>query len=311
MQKEIPPLRWIVRDLLPEGLTILAGNPKSGKSFLALNIGLAVATGGMALGSISVEQGEVLYGAFEDGERRLQARISQMLADDQSPSTLHFRLELPPLTGKNRGDVGEQGAEDKILQHLQRFQNTRLVVLDVLGRIRRSGSRNDPMYQVETDLLARLQQIAVELQIAILVLHHRRKERTPDDPFADASGTYGLTGVADTVIILDRDPKRERGALLHVTGRDVETESFAIERINTGGWRIVGKAAELASTKEQQEILCALEELGGQTTTVEISKFLGISPDAARKRLSRLERTEKIMKVGRGVYMLSGRPQEE
>lgn len=70
--KEFPPVNWAVPDLIPEGVTILSGKPKIGKSWLMLNIAIAVASGGMALGKTKCEQGKVLYAANEDNQRRLK-----------------------------------------------------------------------------------------------------------------------------------------------------------------------------------------------------------------------------------------------
>ena len=60
LQMQLPEPKCVVKDLLPEGLDLLCGKPKLGKSWLALNIALAIASGGIALGSIQVEQGQVL-----------------------------------------------------------------------------------------------------------------------------------------------------------------------------------------------------------------------------------------------------------
>jgi RecA-family ATPase len=51
--------RWAVDDLIPEGLTVLAGRPKLGKSWLMLGVAIAVAAGRRALGQIDVTQGDV------------------------------------------------------------------------------------------------------------------------------------------------------------------------------------------------------------------------------------------------------------
>ena len=71
----LPEPKWAVAGLLPAGFSVLAGKPKLGKSWLGLDIALAVALGGVALGSIHVSQGDVLYLALEDTTRRLQTRI--------------------------------------------------------------------------------------------------------------------------------------------------------------------------------------------------------------------------------------------
>jgi RecA-family ATPase len=94
--KEIPPLRWIVPGMIPEGLMVLAGKSGLGKSYFALQLGAAVASGGPALGGIPVEQGEVLYCALEDGPRRMQFRLQQSTQDGAAwPSEMHFTHDAP------------------------------------------------------------------------------------------------------------------------------------------------------------------------------------------------------------------------
>src|SRR4051794_20399267 len=76
MQMHLPPVRYILEGYIAEGLTILAGRPKLGKSWLALDIGIAVAMGGYSL-NIKAEQGDCLYLALEDNRRRMQKRLRQ------------------------------------------------------------------------------------------------------------------------------------------------------------------------------------------------------------------------------------------
>ena len=98
LAKDLPPLRWAIPDILPEGLTMLAGKPKQGKSWLALSVALAIAAGGYALGKQPVTRGQVLYLALEDNERRLQSRARQLLASMNSvPSGIEFELCWPRL----------------------------------------------------------------------------------------------------------------------------------------------------------------------------------------------------------------------
>ena len=99
-----PPIKWIVPGLIPEGCTILAGRPKLGKSFLALDVALAVARGGYCLGDYQCEQGAVLYLALEDNRRRLKARIEKVspASGDSTPGpkSLQFATEW---TGATKG----------------------------------------------------------------------------------------------------------------------------------------------------------------------------------------------------------------
>src|SRR5215207_4661953 len=85
MTLDLPPVAPVVQDLLYEGVTLLAGKVKMGKSWMMLDLALAVATGGEALGRIPVQQGEVLYLALEDNRRRLQGRIRKLLAGREVP----------------------------------------------------------------------------------------------------------------------------------------------------------------------------------------------------------------------------------
>jgi hypothetical protein len=85
MALELPPMRWAVPGVVPEGVTLLAGKPKVGKSWFTLGHGVATAAGGVALGTKPVEQGEVLYLALEDNRRRLQGRLAKILAGGATP----------------------------------------------------------------------------------------------------------------------------------------------------------------------------------------------------------------------------------
>src|SRR5215203_5792958 len=126
LSRELPPARWVVPDLLPEGVTLLAGKPKIGKTWLAQGLAVAIATGGVALGSKRVEQGEVLYLALEDQERRLHKRFKRLLTEDP-PRGLSAAVRWPTF------DVG--GAE-RIGDWCATHPNTRLVVIDTLKKVR-------------------------------------------------------------------------------------------------------------------------------------------------------------------------------
>src|SRR5262245_14851581 len=76
---EFPPLQFIIPGYLVEGLTILVGKPKRGKSWMALDWVLAVAHGGYAFGTIQCDEDDCLYMALEDSQRRMQRRIRQLL----------------------------------------------------------------------------------------------------------------------------------------------------------------------------------------------------------------------------------------
>jgi hypothetical protein len=85
--EQFDPLEFAVDGLVPEGLGILVGPPKLGKSWLVGDIGLSVAGGGIALNTIRATKRPVLYLALEDGKRRLQSRSRLILRGQPIPNT--------------------------------------------------------------------------------------------------------------------------------------------------------------------------------------------------------------------------------
>ena len=253
LDRELPPIQWAIPDILPEGLTLLAGKPKLGKSWLALAMALAVAAGGVALGTLPVTQGEVLYLALEDNERRLQSRTQQLLASMTTvPNSMAFELRWPRL---------DQGGLMHLEEYLKAHPHVRLVVIDTWARVSpKAQHRQRSQYEDEYEALTPLKYLADTYRVSILAIHHLRKMRG-DDVLDEITGSIGLTGAVDGALIL----KRERGqheASLFVTGRDIEHEQQLALRFDaqTALWTLVGNAEEVRRTKERQEILDLLSE---------------------------------------------------
>ncbi len=253
LTRQLPPIQWAIPDILPEGLTLLAGKPKLGKSWLALAMALAVAAGGVALGSYPVSQGEVLYLALEDNERRLQTRAQQLLATmTMVPNSIAFELRWPRL---------DQGGLMHLEEYLKAHPHVRLVVIDTWARVSpKAQHRQRSQYEDEYEALTPLKYLADTYRVSILAIHHLRKMRG-DDVLDEITGSIGLTGAVDGALIL----KRERGqheASLFVTGRDIEHEQQLALRFDaqTALWTLVGNAEEVRRTKERQDILDLLSE---------------------------------------------------
>ncbi len=253
LARQLPPIQWAIPDILPEGLTLLAGKPKLGKSWLALAMALAVASGSVALGTYPVTQGEVLYLALEDNERRLQSRAQQLLASMSSvPNSISFELRWPRL---------DQGGLLHLEEYLQTHPDVRLVVIDTWARVSpKAQHRQRSQYEDEYAALTPLKYLADTYRVSILAIHHLRKMRG-DDVLDEITGSIGLTGAVDGALIL----KRERGqhdASLFMTGRDIEHEQQLALRFDaqTAMWMLVGNAEEVKRTKERQDILDLLSE---------------------------------------------------
>lgn len=252
--KDFPELRWAVSGLLTEGLTILAGRPKKGKSWMGLGLAVAIASGGIALGKIKVEKGDVLYLALEDNERRLKSRLAKIKAEgSRLPAHLHLVTDFPPL---------QMGGMQVLTDWLDKHPKTHLVVIDTLGRILPTGKGNNNQFVDDYQFIGKLQKLAISRGFALLVIHHIRKQ-SADYALDRVAGTTGITGAADSVWVLDTG-KGEASSILHVTGRDIETQEIAM-KFEDGNWSIIGTAQEVAMSEERRSVLSLLTENGAMS----------------------------------------------
>jgi len=263
-----PDPRWAVPGLIPEGLTILAGAPKQGKSWLCYSLTLAIASGGVALGNIPVEVGEVLYLSLEDTPRRLKFRCERLTAGWQTTTLSNAQMvtEWPRM---GRGGL-------KLLAHwLSQHPQCRLVIIDTLQKIRNdSAGQGRNAYEEDYRTASAIKTVADEFGIAIVIVHHLRKMAS-DDVYERVSGSNGLTGAADGVLII----RRERGkpdAVLFASGRDVEERELAI-RFDpiTASWTLLGDAAHFRVSAERQKILTILSQTERAMTPREIAGLIG------------------------------------
>lgn len=298
---EFPPMKWAVDGILPAGLSILAGSPKVGKSFLALHIALGIALGGQVLETVNVAQGQVLYLSLEDPKRRLQARVKLALDEySEGLSNLDFVIESP------RQDAG---GLDYIRQWLEAHNGARLVIVDTLQKFRPVKKRGEDSYQSDYDAVAGLKKLADEFQVAFLLIHHTRKAQPEDGDFLQlVSGTQGLSGAADSTLVMTRQ-RNSPVCVLSITGRDVEEAELALSRDDRGGYKLEGNSGRYFASEQSKVILEYLEE-HGEAKPKDIADALDMRQGTVRGTLSRLEDKELVVKKGRGVYALAI-PKEE
>jgi hypothetical protein len=285
---ELPEIKWIVPDLIPQGLTILAGKPKCGKSWLVLNILLAVATGGKALGSFSVEKGDVLYLALEDTERRLRDRVNKCLGPHPLPKNFHY-------CNSDWGRLPD--ARVNFEKFLDEHKDTRLIVVDTLQKIREPGKSGTGVYEQDYEAISILKTIADKYNVAVIVVHHQRKA-TSGDIYDTISGSLGITGSADTIAILRKESKSKMDAALFVKGRDVDEIEKALQfDPNIGTWILMGDAEEYNKSDERQEIINLLRENEKSMTSNEIAKRLGKKVENIKHLLWNMNKAGEIIKI--------------
>jgi hypothetical protein len=301
--KTFPELVEHVPQIILEGFGILAGPPKLGKSWFILVIALAVAAGGYVFGKIKVDQRPVLLLALEDSERRLQSRITALYGSDIPPHLLHIITRIQPGL-----------LIPTITAWLQHHQNG-LVLLDTLGRARQQRTRGDDPYLADYQAGVALKNVVDAFPGSALVGVHHTRKASSDDFVDDLSGTLGLAGSADYVLVLRR-PRQSAEATLQVTGRDAPEGEYAFT-VTGGRWDLAGNAlTEAAAAAEDrrnakrlgdraQDVLSLVNQRArdGETTrAADVADKLGIDPHQARTYLSRLADAERIAKAGRGVY---------
>jgi RecA-family ATPase len=301
--QEFPPLSYAVPGLIPEGSVLLVGAPKIGKSWLVLAIALAVAEGGRALG-IEVPRRPVLYLALEDGHRRLQDRCRRLLAGDPIPEQFQYITMIEP------GRVG-----DTIAAWIHWHQEPPpLVILDTLGKVLPPTQFGEDRYQRDYRIGTALKRIMDTYPGATLLVNHHDRKANADD-FVDAvSGTHGLAGAADTIIVLARD-RQEAAGLFKVTGRDVAEGEYAVQFLDGAVWELHGQDLEVAREKAQtvrattgvsdrmlDVVLYAYEHPEG-IRRGDIAKALDLDPRQASVYLSRAVTAGRLKRAERGLYV--------
>lgn len=290
--KQFTPISYVIPGLIPDGLSMLAGRPKIGKSWLALDTAIAVASeDGTCLGGREVEHGNVLYCACEDSQRRLQSRITKLLGVHAKPWPQNLQLA----TGWQRLD---QGGVADIADWIKSVERPRFVILDTLASVK--PQRSNEGYSSDYAALEELHHLANDVGIAVLILHHQRKSEA-EDPLDTISGTLGLAGCVDTPIIL---AGTSQGMTLYVRGRDVqEAEHAVVFDKATCRWIIKGDAAEVRRSDTRTKILAVLAKVKPNTMgPQEIAAAAELGEAAVKKRLGAMLMDGEVIKAARGEY---------
>lgn len=295
--KVFDPLIWTVPGLLPEGCFLFAGAPKTGKSWVALQIALAVATGGMLFGKIQVEQAEVLYLDLESNQRRMKSRLSAMIGDDNewpARGTLSITNDadrLPDLIGR-------------LDEWMLRKPKTRLIVIDIFENIRPDDMnvKNANLYRLDYNSIRLLTRWADAYHVTILMLHHTNKMHSPDNQFNKISGSTGLTGATSGAWVMGGTEKDEY--VLKVQGRDLESsddlflkwDSFLCKHI------LVGNGALYSISDERKAILGVMDN-DQEWSPRELAEEVNKPVTAIGKLLRSLVADRLVEKASYGKYV--------
>jgi hypothetical protein len=272
------------------------GKPKVGKSWLALDVCMAVADETrFVLGDKRPIHGDVLYIALEDNQRRLKKRIAK-IAQEQAcwPNRLALHTEWKRV---------DQGGLEDMEAWCKSVKEPRLIWIDTLAKICPIGGRNDHAYAADYHAIEGLQRLSGQYQVGIVLNHHLRKMAS-DDAFDEVSGTLGLNGAADTIIVM----KRHAGMMkIHVQGRDIESAEFAAEfNRHTCRWRLVGVADEVFRSQERQVIVAALKVAPEPMSISDIMDETQRTDRGATKALLfKMKKAGEVTSPKKGYYAIS------
>ncbi len=292
LQNEVlPPQKWVIPDILPEGCTLLAGKAKLGKSWLLLTILLAVACGGSVLGNMPVEEGEVLYISLEDNKRRLQKRANTVLSQAKASPNFYYALKWPRI-----GEGAIEQLEDFLLKH----PRLKIIGIDTWAKIKpkpRGRSGGSQQYDEDYDSLTSVQELAGKYNIALVIVHHIRKQDS-EDILDTILGSTAMQGAVDNFLILDRKRGEDTDeARLYITGRDIEEEQELLLTFNRecATWVVKGNAEDYASTPERQAILDAMKDFDRPVTMKELANQLEKNYNTMRNLVVSLRNEGKII----------------
>jgi hypothetical protein len=303
MEQKFPPLEYVVPGIIPAGMTLLVAAPKIGKSWMVLGLGIAVSSGAPAFGAIDVGRPRpVLYCALEDGARRLQARLIELGAEGLT-DTLSFITDIA------KGDVIAT-----LTEFVEMWRDhAPVVILDTLGKAMPPAAAGESDYQRDYRVGGALKAIADSAPGAsVLIVHHTRKQAGED--FVDSvSGTQGLAGAADTILLLRRE-RHEKRATLQVTSRDAAEGEYSLTLNGAGKWELDGASLEASAAaardaKQTQGVgdrmAEVIEKVGAFPEGIkphDVGVLLGMDDKTAQVYLSRAYEAGRVDRPKRGTY---------
>ncbi len=300
---------YIVDGILYPGLTILAGPPKYGKSYLSLDLACSIATGTEFLGKLT-KQGEVLYLDLEGTEWRTTERLAQ-LGYTRCPDMLDHTYTA---------DTVDQHLIRQLSDHVEAKSGTKLLIIDTMARIKGKVRRGEDGYSSEYRFLFPLHELALQKSVAIVCVTHTRKGNglLVDDPMELIIGSQAQYGTADNGWVLT-GKRDESTKVLHCAGRDYESVDLGIDFKN-GKWVPLGNAEEMAEKRAAAEydhhpavrtIIHLVETSGGawhgtmQDLFNEIAEYTGDYPATDATRLASIVRTYiPLLKKKNGILTL-------
>lgn len=221
--KMLPPMKWLIDDLLPVGgVVMLSAKPKMGKSFLAIQLALSVASGGEFLG-FQARKHEVLYIDLETSQRSMKNRISMMT--DDAPKGLYL---MTPQEVFEFGNIGN-GFESQVNYFLESHKGVKLVIVDTYGLIQGSRTAAQNIYRQEYAEISHINSWARKKGFTLVLVHHQNKQDDYANPVQGISGSTGITGGLQAYYILSKRDYTDKTTKLTIGGKEIMERDIFIQ----------------------------------------------------------------------------------
>ena len=287
---------WAIDQMIPQGLSVIASPPKTGKSYFVLQSAFAVARGEKFLG-YRTTKGKVLLISLEDTFNRLQKRIAQVCPDTSKiPDSLDMTVEFPRLDSEGLACLDKQIKEN----------GYSLVILDTWGKTKPNGQakRSENAYETDVRLVSEVKKLADKYGISILLVHHLKKGGgTSKDWLESLSGSMGLSATVDGLLALERDRGSDIG-ILKRSGRDLEDDEDLGLNWLAPGWEFNGSAVQMKLNATKKKILESIERAREPVKPAYIATDTGINGNTVRGSLNRMLFEGLLSITSDGKYMI-------
>lgn len=244
MEMDLPELKTVVEDILKIGVCVLSAKSKMYKSWLCLQMGIAVASGTEFLGKKTTKC-DVLYIDLENDKRLSKERLIKLLAGNKAPQNLFLINDTPTM---------EKGFTKSVEAFLKEHTDIHLVIIDIFARVKYQKRNNQTDYEADYRSITELKRLSEQYDLAIILVTHNRKMTDDTDAFTNIMGSTAIMGASDEAIVIYKARRTDAEATISITGRTVESLDLkAVFDKDTCKWRLLGEATEYERQKQIAE----------------------------------------------------------
>lgn len=252
---------------------------------------------------------------LEDSLRRLQYRVSEINASTmfakpyKKKGSLHLHVSLghipEGLDLTIRWPKIDEGCIEYLEKYLDEHPDTRLIIIDIFKRIAKAKKGKGSTYEEDYESIQPIQELATRRRVAVIVVHHNRKAGA-EDPIDMVSGTFGLTGGVDSVIVIQKVNRGETydESKFSFISRDIDGQELAMKFDKTSHmWSLIGDADTHFVSETRKGILDSLED--GSMLPSELAKSMGRNVSTIQNLLVKMVKDGQIDKDSKGRYTAS------